>query len=83
MNVKTFNMVLDGQLLPPPADLCQQCAAKHEPELPHNQQSLFWQYWFYKQSNGHWPTWHDAMSHCTPEMRELWSKALKERGVEL
>lgn len=84
-NVKTFNMVLEGTLLPPSPDKCQSCARAHEPELPHDQQSLFWQYWFYKQSGGKWPTWDDAMSHCAPGVREKWKTALgqvlKERGA--
>lgn len=83
-NVKVFSMALEGQLLPPAADVCQKCATKHEPELPHNQQSLFWQCWFYRQNAGaRWPTWADAMAHCTPEMRETWTKLLRERGVEV
>lgn len=81
--VRTIDMVLEGQLAPPPADVCQQCAVTHEPEMPHNQQSLFWQYWFYKQSGGHWPTWHDAMAHCTDEMKAFWVEQLTARGVSL
>ncbi len=79
MNVKIFNMALDGQLLPPAADVCQKCARKHEPELPHDQQSMFWQYWFYRSVNGErWPTWDDAMAHCTIETQAKWKQALAE-----
>lgn len=82
--VKVINMALEGQLMPPRPECCQQCARKHEPELPHDQQSLFWQYWFYRQCKGErWPTWHDAMAHCTPEVRARWAEALKHHGVEL
>lgn len=76
--VKVFNTVLDGTLRPPAPHLCQQCAVEHEPELPHNQQSLFWQYYFYKQSGGRWPTWDDAMVHCAPEIQEKWKVALAQ-----
>jgi hypothetical protein len=54
---------------------------KHEPEQPHNQQSLFYQYKFYNE-HGRWPTWQDAMAHCTDEVKQIWREALKEHGVE-
>lgn len=43
-------------LLPPPKGTCPECAINHAPELPHNQQSLFYQYSFYGK-HGRWPTW--------------------------
>lgn len=83
--IKVVNLALEGTLLPPAPDKCQSCARTHDPVLPHDQQSVFWQYWFYKQSGGRWPTWDDAMAHCSPEVREAWKVALervtKERGL--
>lgn len=70
------------QMLPPAPDVCQQCAVKHEEEMPHNQQSLYWQYWFYAK-NGRWPTWADAMGHCSEEMKTKWIAALAEHGVKV
>lgn len=70
------------QLLNAAPDVCQECATKHDPRMPHNQQSLFYQYDFYGK-HGRWPTWKDAMEHCTPEMKAAWTKALAERGVEV
>lgn len=69
-------------LVPPPPDTCQQCATKHDPDMPHNQQSLYWQYWFYG-THGRWPTWLDAMAHCSNEMKAAWTKELKKHGVEV
>lgn len=69
-------------LMPPPPDKCQQCATDHDPEMPHNQQSLYWQYWFYGK-HGCWPTWSDAMAHCSNEMKAAWTKELKKHGVEV
>lgn len=63
-----------------PAGHCPECAVEHHVALPHNQQSLFYQYKF-RETHGRWPTWRDAMAHCTPEMQELWCKALAEKGV--
>lgn len=69
-------------LFPAAPGTCPKCAVDHPPELPHDQQSLFWQYWFYNK-HGRWPTWIDAMAHCTDEMRALWRIELLKRGVQL
>ena len=69
------------QMLPAAEGLCQECAVDHEPGQPHNQQSLFYQYRFYDQ-HGRWPTWTDAMSHCSDEVKAVWVAALTERGVK-
>ena len=61
---------------------CAECAAFHTPEEPHNQQSLYWQYHFIER-HGRWPTWDDALAHCTPELRAAWVRALRERGVKV
>ena len=69
-------------LLPPAPDVCQECAVKHDPKMPHDQQSLYYQYAFYAR-HGRWPTWADAMDHCTEEVKSVWTEALKELGVEV
>jgi hypothetical protein len=69
-------------LLPPKSNVCQKCALEHAPESPHNQQSLYWQYWFYGQ-NGRWPTWADAMEHCDEEIKNFWVEALKSKGIDV
>lgn len=63
-----------------PPGTCPECATKHDPELPHNQQSLTYQYKFYDK-HGRWPTWADAMAHCTEEVKAHWKEASKEHGV--
>jgi hypothetical protein len=74
-----FGIKLIGHV---PPGTCPECAVKHEPEAPHDQQSLAYQYKYYDR-HGRWPTWADAMAHCTPEIKILWCEALKERGVEV
>ena len=69
-------------LLPAKAGTCEQCATAHEPHLPHNAQSLFYQVKF-QMENGRGPTWLDAMAHCTAEMQAAWMHGLKERGVDV
>lgn len=81
--VVEHNLALEATLLPPAEGLCQQCAYAHEPEMPHNQQTLHWQYWFYQHNAGIWPSWRDAMAHCTTEMQEAWIGLLRARGVDV
>ena len=61
---------------------CPECAVKHDPEQPHNQQSLTYQYKFF-QKNGRWPTWVDAMSHCSDDIKTLWSEELAMLGIDI
>ena len=61
---------------------CPECAVEHDPEQPHNRDSLTYQYKFYDQ-HGRWPTWADAMAHCPEEVKEVWTQALRERGVKV
>lgn len=68
------------KLLKTPAGTCPECAVDHDPSAPHNQQSLAYQYDFYGK-HGRWPEWSDAMAHCTDEVKQLWIKALAEKGV--
>lgn len=78
--VRVFSLERDGHLVPPAPDVCQQCAVDHEPEIPHNPQSVYYQFWFRRQ-RGRWPNWGDAMAHCAPEVQGVWREALAERGV--
>lgn len=82
MNVKEFGLK-DMTILPPSNPLaCKECACVHDPQMPHNQQSLYYQYTF-RQLHGRWPTWADAMAHCTNEMKQAWVAALAERGISI
>lgn len=65
-----------------PEGTCSECATKHEPNQPHNQQSLFYQYKFYNE-HGRWPTWEDAMAHCDEQMKEFWCDQLQKLGVNV
>lgn len=80
--VKTIDLLKEGTLLPPAADKCQMCAVKHEPEQAHDGKSLYYQMWF-KKNYGRWPTWADAIEHCTPEVKAFWVEQLKKHGIEV
>jgi hypothetical protein len=69
-------------LMPAKEGTCPECATVHPADYPHNQQSIYWQYHFYGR-NGRFPTWADAMAHCTDEMKAFWKKALADRGVKV
>lgn len=69
-------------MLPPQPGTCPECAVKHDPRMPHNRDSLFYQYNFYGQ-HGRFPTWKDAMAHCDEAVKEVWTDALKEHGEEV
>jgi len=81
-NVKTIDLLQEGTLLPPAKDKCQQCAVKHEEGQAHDGNSLYYQYWFMKLYK-RWPTWSDAVEHCSPEVKEFWKKQLKAHGVKI
>lgn len=76
------------QMFPPPADGCPECAIEHPSAQPHNLSSLTYQYSFrLKEAKAgreeRWPTWRDAMAHCTQEVQASWTAALKQRGIEV
>lgn len=86
MKKKLYNAPCDNlnpwMLLPAKPGVCSQCAVDHRPEQPHNQQSVYYQYWFFNQF-GRWPTWDDAMAHCDDAIREFWRHELRQRGVKI
>jgi hypothetical protein len=66
-------------LMPAPAGVCSQCARDHEPEAPHDALSLHYQVVF-NAEHGRAPTWADAMAHCAPGVRALWTERLVALG---
>ncbi len=69
-------------ILPPKPGVCPICAVDHEPDQPHNRDSLYYQMKF-RQQHGRFPTWADAMAHCDEHVKQLWIAALAERGVSV
>jgi hypothetical protein len=68
-------------LLPPRSDVCQECAVDHDPRLPHNPLSLYYQTKF-QMEHGRGATWVDAMAHCSDEMKEVWTEELRKLGIK-
>ena len=69
-------------LMPAKEGTCEICAVAHDPGQPHNAQSLFYQTRF-NIEHGRAATWIDAMEHCEPGVRELWTKELTRMGVDV
>lgn len=70
----------DIVLIPPRKGSCKECADFHAPETPHNRDSLYYQMKF-RQKNGRYPTWADAIAHCDKETQAQWIEELKKRGI--
>lgn len=70
------------RLLPTAEGVCKECARDHQPEQPHDAKSMAYQYDFYGK-NGRWPTWTDAMAHCSEDMKKVWTAALLAAGETL
>lgn len=81
MNVKEFG-IEHVTILPPRKGVCQVCAAEHDPAMPHNRDSLYYQMRF-QQVHGRFPTWGDAMAHCSEHVRAVWIGLLAEHGVNV
>lgn len=73
-------------MLPGPPGSCAWCHVVHDPAAPHNRDSLSYQIKFHT-LHKRWPTWTDAMKHCTPEVQEMVRKVLiktmKAHGLEI
>lgn len=67
-------------LLPPKPGVCSVCAVDHQDGEAHSAESVYYHYWFYAKHN-RWPTWADAIAHCTPQVRQLWQQELEQRGA--
>lgn len=86
LTVKTFGFGAWDVL--PPESGCPECGTEHPVELPHDLESLVYQYSFRNREaragrEERWPTWIDAMAHCTEQMREDWIAKMAELGFHL
>lgn len=70
------------RLVPPHPSKCQECAVDHEPDFPHNRDSLYYGMKF-KMEHNRDPTWEDALAHCSEEMYQLWYTELATLGITI
>jgi hypothetical protein len=82
VDVRTGKVIAEKKnaftVLPCAPDVCQECAVDHAHDQPHDKQSLYYQMRFHG-IHGRWPTWTDAMAHCTPEVKVAWREGLIEQ----
>lgn len=67
-------------LLPAKIGTCPDCAVFHDPEMPHNPASMYYQVKFLM-AHGRDAKWSDAMAHCTDAVKAYWKEALLESGI--
>lgn len=81
---RTMTIVPEGQIriLPPKEGACWLCGDVHNGRDPHNAGSLLYQHRFRKR-NGRYPTWADAMSHCSRKTKEKWVERLSRKGIRI
>jgi hypothetical protein len=79
---RTGVQVMQFHMIPPDTSggQCAECAVVHDPDEPHNKDSLAYQYAFYAK-RARWPTWKDALAHCSPEMQAAWKAELVAAGA--
>lgn len=65
----------------PPKSGCPECGTDHPHDQPHNRDSMVYQYQFYG-THGRWPTWSDAMAHCSDEVKAAWRPLLIQKIKE-
>lgn len=75
-------MIEEIKVLPPRPGACRVCAARHTKDQPHERDSLYYQVKFYRRFR-RFPTWEDAMSHCSEEVKSAFREELSDRGVDL
>lgn len=61
---------------------CPECGVAHDPNQPHNRDSLTYMYRFFDK-HGRFPSWADAMAHCSADVKAFWRAQLTARGVEV
>ena len=69
-------------ITPPKEGACPLCGELHGRGEPHNRNSLLYQHRF-RQNHGRYPTWEDAMAHCSLTVKKRFCERLKRHGVEV
>lgn len=56
--------------------LCLICGMEHDPGEPHDARSIIYIKNF-REAHGRMPTWSDALSHCTEEVKKSWRDSIR------
>lgn len=68
------------KIIAPEPGACKICAALHNPDQPHERDSLYYQMRFFQVYN-RFPSWDDAMAHCSKAVQLQVKQDLIERGI--
>lgn len=60
---------------------CRVCGCRHDPDQPHNVNSIYYRMAFYLK-HGRMPTIADAIKHCPAVIKQEALQALKLRGIK-
>lgn len=70
-------------VIPAPKDgACRICGEIHGRGEAHNRDSLLYQHKF-RMNHGRYPTWEDAMEHCSLTVKKRFCERLKRNGIEV
>lgn len=61
--------------------VCSECGSQHSPSQPHDPAKKIYRQRFVEK-NGRFPTWEDALAHCTDQTKDLWRKELKKSKID-
>ena len=75
-----MDMLEETKVCPPGPDKCPICATKHDPREPHARDSLYYQNRF-RRRHKRFPTWADALAHCSSVTKAAWKDKLLKAGV--
>jgi hypothetical protein len=67
---------------PPKPGACAVCATVHDPAMPHDRNSLYYQMRFF-QDHHRLPTWGDTIADCSPFRKAYWKMIMKNKGVKI
>lgn len=70
------------KVVPPAPGSCPICATRHDPKEPHDRDSLYYQNCF-RRKHKRFPTWEDAVDHCSETVKADFKKKLARRGIVL
>lgn len=69
-------------ILPPKIGSCALCGELHDKREPHNNSSILYQHKF-RMKYGRYPTWEDAMGHCSLYVKKRFAEELAKAGIEV
>lgn len=80
--MRLYDGMEEVKIVAPGPKVCPICATRHIKNAPHDRDSLYYQNHFRK-THKRFPTWEDAMEHCTEATKSAFRKELEKRGISV